>query len=130
MHYVFACKKSSSGTHATYPTVGYTLHTNFENQIYDYSHSSVYVRGTGLFDNFIYWDNRRDGSVLIYIGDTSYAGHALINLNILNLDDVSLAEPEPTMNGTFNLSGTVSNGNSPDSVDFSSSGTFTNMPYC
>src|SRR5712675_982012 len=58
----FACKKSNSGDQATYPTVSYTLHTWFENQFFDFSHSSKYKRGTTLFDNWIYWDNGTDGS--------------------------------------------------------------------
>ena len=58
----YACKKNNTGNQATYPTVTYTMHTNFEGQVYDHSHSSVYVKGSTIFDDWIYWDSERGGN--------------------------------------------------------------------
>lgn len=184
----YACKKSNPGTQAAYPTVSYTLHTKFENRIYDLTHSSVYVRGSGLFDNWIYWDghwdglairgtyacearnsgafykvnlyekkvqvydsatgyysntrsilvftlptvhsftNQNDTSVLIDINGTSFKGHAINTMNIVSVN-TDLAEPMPTITGSFSMTGIILDGSGADSLAFSSSGTFTNMPY-
>jgi hypothetical protein len=178
----YACSKkndSSNSNQYTYPTVSYTLHTNFENQVYDHSHSSKYEPGSTFLNSWIWWDNEtaigssyacsagnmgtfykvhlfdsavggfidtrsiliftlpsinsftqhNDTSVLINIRDTAYTGHAIVSVDITSMGNNNYAEPTPTINGSFYMSGTVSNGYSSDSVSFSSSGTFTNMPY-
>ena len=73
--------------------------------------------------------NHNDTSVSINFRDTIYLGHAVVSVTITGRDSNNLATPSPTINGNFNMSGTVSNGFSVDSLSFSSSGTFTNMPY-
>jgi hypothetical protein len=186
----FACKKNNSPEQYTYPTVSYTLHTSFRNQVYDQAHSSIYVLPTSFsLASSIYWDhatttggtrgtytceannmgtfyrvhifvsapqvydsatgfyvttrsilsfnlpsinsftNRNDTSVSIYIKDTAYNGNAKVSVNITKVDNNLLREPMPTIDGTFDMSGVVSNGYSLDSVSFASTGTFTNMPY-
>jgi len=75
------------------------------------------------------FSNLNDTSVLINIRDTAYTGHAMVSVNITSTGSDSYTEPTPTINGSFNMDGKVSNMYNSDSVSFSSSGTFTNMPY-
>ena len=177
----YACKKSNTDIQYTYPTVSYTLHTNFENQVYDHSHSSKFEREMDYPFGFISWDNgtavgssyacraeylgtfykfhlydsavgdsvdtrsiliftlpstsinsftdHNDTSVLINIRDTTYSGHAIVSVTIAGQEGNLNATPSFTTNGSFSMSGIVSNGYSSDSVSFSSTGTFTNMPF-
>src|SRR3954453_8994834 len=54
---LFACKKDKTGDQFTYPTVSYTTHTSFRNQVYDQAHSSVYVKPSSFsLASDIYWD--------------------------------------------------------------------------
>jgi len=75
------------------------------------------------------FSNLNDTSVLINIRDTAYTGHAMVSVNITSTESDGYTEPTPTINGSFNMNGKVSNMYNSDSVSFSSSGTFTNMPY-
>ncbi len=81
--------------------------------------------------------NHYDTTVYMDIGDTTYAGYASVSVDITGVDNNKYKEPPSTMSGTFNMSGTILYGHSTngvnsfslDSIPFSSSGTFTNMPY-
>ena len=180
----YACSKkndSSNSNQHTYPTISYTLHTNFENQVYDHSHSSRHELRMGQPFDLINWDNgtavgssyacravylgtfykvhlydsavgsfsdtrsiliftlpstsinsftnHNDTSVSINIRDTAYSGHAIVSVTITSQEGNLNATPSFTTNGSFSMSGIVSNGYSSDSVSFLSSGTFTNMPF-
>jgi hypothetical protein len=81
------------------------------------------------FPSLYSFKNYYDSSVSLSIRDTTCSGHATVFVTITGMDSSILATPSPTINGNFNMSGTVSDGYSPDSISFSSSGTFTNMPY-
>ena len=73
--------------------------------------------------------NQNDASVLIYMKDTAYSGSATVSVNITKVDNNLFREPAPTIDGSFDMSGVVSNRYGLDSVSFASTGTFTNMPY-
>ena len=62
--------------------------------------------------------NQYDNSVLMYMKDTAYSGYASVSVNITKVDNNTFQEPGPTINGTFDINGVVSNGNSLDSVSF------------
>jgi len=178
---MYACKKSNASSSHTYPTISYTLHTNFQNQVYDHSHSSRHELSMGRGYELINWDSGtavgssyacraeytgrfyrvhlydspagsfvdtrsilvftlplinlhsftdyNDTSVLINIRDTAYSGHAIVSVTITSQESNFDATPSFTTNGSFSMSGIVSNRYSPDSVSFLSSGTFTNMPF-
>jgi hypothetical protein len=71
----------------------------------------------------------QNDTVSITIDDTVYTGYAKVSMEIAKVDKNVYAEPNPTITGNFNMSGKVSDANRTDSLTFSSSGTFTNMPY-
>ena len=79
--------------------------------------------------SIISFTNHNDTSVLINIRDTAYSGHAIVSVTITGQETNLNATPSFITSGSFTMSGIASNEYSSDSVSFSSSGTFTNMPF-
>ena len=128
-----------TGTHGNYACEAHNMGSLFKVHIYDtkpqeYDSTTGYYSDTRTILGFTLpsinsFTNRNDTSVLIYILDTTYTGHAIVSVTISKVNSTLYQEPTPTVNGSFDISGTVSNGYRLDSVSFSSTGTFTNMPY-
>jgi hypothetical protein len=128
-----------TGTHGTYACEAHNMGSSYQVDVYE-PKPQVYDSATGYYTDtrsilrftlpsINSFTNRNDTSVLIYILDTSYTSHAIVSVTISSVNSNLYQEPTPTMTGSFDISGTVKNGSGLDSVSFSSTGTFTNMPY-
>jgi hypothetical protein len=122
--------ENESAIGSTYTCGARNMGTYYQVHLYD-SATGVFFDTRSIlvftFPSTKSFTNLNDTSVLINIRDTAYTGHAMVSVNITRTESDDYAEPIPTINGSFNMSGKVSNIYNSDSVSFSSSGTFTNM---
>ncbi len=94
---------------------------NYAIQLFDTAIGSTYLLEFSI-PSLNTASNYKGNLYMMFINDSGYVGPIIVSTTMINNGNRSY-------NGTFNISGTVMNLESSDSVTFSGSGTFTNMPY-